>query len=174
MPEWSGGGHLPSQSVIRVSEKWAHVYTLNGDFDDTTAWSNVSASFTIMGNLSASRIGALISPILLHGEGTFVPPNVTVDTYARLDAEARGARLVVADKTRAFTSFAMSWNDWPKTPTYDAAPNGWKIAEVFIPLAEVNVAVPGIGAHNRLDLTWMTSEDSVLNEIHESRYFAVE
>jgi hypothetical protein len=68
----------------------------------------------------------------------------------------------------------MTWNDYPKTPTYYSAPNGWSVAEVFIPLQEINVAVPSAGAGNWIDLTWMTHEDLVPNEIHEVRYFAMQ
>jgi hypothetical protein len=81
-----------------------------------------------------------------------------------------GEHAAVVSQTRERPE-PWQWNSANKTPTLYPAPNGWKVAEVFIPLTEINIAVSGSGAGNMLDLVWMTYEDTVQNEIHEGRYY---
>jgi len=161
-----------------IHSKWIYVFTLDGDFDGTTAWSNVMASFEVQGGLDASQMGARIAGILTAGPGAPVPNGVTVDTYVRFSPEALGGRLVVADKTHAITQAAMDWNGSPyASPTSNstmyAMQNGWKVFEVFVPQADIQFATPGSGAGNRLDLTWQTFEDATPNEVHQDSYYAI-
>lgn len=176
--------HPPSsgQPIVRtpysLPEKWIHVFTLDGDFDGSTAWSNVSASFEVQGDFDASQLGARIAGILSSGPGAVVPGGVTIDTYVRMSRDHLGARLVVADRTYAITSASMDWNSQhfaslsANSTVYSAA-NGWKVFEVLVPLTSINIAVPGSGAGNSIDLTWTTYEDTSVNEIHQGAYFAI-
>jgi hypothetical protein len=172
------GGFSQRQPVSFV-EKWIKVLTLDGDFDGSTAWSNVSASFVVQGNLDAAQLAGRIAGILFSGPGTAVPSDVTVLTYVRMDPEVLGARLFVADKSQAFSAMSMTWNSvnyaslgW-NSNVY-TAPHGWKVCEVFVPLTDINIAVSGSPAGNRIDLAWTTYEDGAFaNELHQSAWYAI-
>lgn len=165
-------GGLAQRAPVSTMTKWAYVYTLGGDVDGSTAWSNVAASFLVRGDLDAARIQARISPILNQGPGAVIPSDVTLSSYVRMDAESLGGRIFVAGKTQALSAIAMSWNGQDKLPSIYPAPNGWQVAEVFVPLTEIQLPTTLASATNALRVTWTTHEDATPREFEEQRWLA--
>ncbi len=168
----SGPQGLSKHVPVPVLAKWVYVFTLDADIDGRSVWGNVSGSFTLQGNPDAAQIHQQIEAILLGGHGTPVPSGVNVDTFVRILPEALGGRMFIADKTAAFTAMTMSWNDnayatlgGGNTSMY-AAPNGWQVIEILIPLKDFNITASG-GSANHMDLSWTTVEDVRANEMHQ-------
>ncbi len=166
-------GGVTQRTPVSTTSKWAYVYTLRGDVDGSTAWSNVAASFLVRGGLDASGIHARISPILHQGPGAAIGTDVTLNSYVRMDAESLGGRIFVAGKTQALGAISLNWNGIDKPTIIYPAPNGWQVAEAFVPMAEIELPTMFASATNTLRVTWTVLESPTPNEFEEQRWLAL-
>jgi hypothetical protein len=123
---------------------------------------NLTYSFKVRAT-SWSQAESLIDPIVSGGIGTPVPPSVEVLTFATMEAELAGGRLVVS-MPGAFEEFTLDFNngafhaDLASSYNLTHYPVGsWDVVEMLVPLSDFNFGLlPGVPYSNAGEATYKT------------------
>lgn len=156
---------IPLDAAIDLGAGWGALSNVYGDF-----------RYRSTEQLTPNNLYNIVAPYVLTdiGNQPAVVPGLEVRLLARCvpNANGRGGRLYVTDKTQGIKAFEFMMNGIELASLnhdsllYDA-PNGWKVVEVEIEFSDFNI-YPG-GSTNTFRLTLETSEadEVVLGSILE-------
>jgi hypothetical protein len=147
---------IPFDAAIDLGPGWGTLANVHADF-----------RYRSTQRLSQDELFALVAPYVMSdiGNQPALAPGLDVLLLARCvpNANGRGGRLFVTDRTAGFESFRFEMNGVElATLQHDSlqydAPNGWKVVETDIEWSDFSIDPTG-GSTNTFRLTMDTLED---------------